>query len=100
MIHMIVLRKILLQAASIVATDPRVHAKAADLYKRKVKPAAEETLRAAKPKLDAAKAQAQKAAAEIEPLKARAEKSVVELANKVRRRLTGRDGGRGAGRDE
>ncbi len=64
---MLMLRSLLLRAARQLAADPRVQAKAADLYESEVKPRAQAAWRETKPKLDAAKSELQDIAKETDP---------------------------------
>ncbi len=62
-----IFRRLLFYAASWIASNPRVRAKAAEVFEREVKPRAEEAWRKAKPKLDAAKAEIEDIAREADP---------------------------------
>ena len=64
---MALLHRLLLQAARRAAADPRVQAKAAELYQTKLKPRAQAAWREAKPKLDAAKQEIKEIARESDP---------------------------------
>ena len=50
-----------------VASDPRVRAKAAEIYQDEVKPRADSAWQQAKPKIDAAKAEIEEIAHEADP---------------------------------
>ncbi len=76
------LRSLLMRAALRIASDPRVQAKAAEVYDGEVKPRAEAAWSRAKPKLAAAKAELREVAREADP-RGRAR----ELARKLKRRL-------------
>ncbi len=64
---MLLLRSLLFRAARRAAADPRVQAKAAELYQREVKPRAEAAWADAKPKLDAARRDLGRIARESDP---------------------------------
>ncbi|MFQ6018762.1 MAG: hypothetical protein ACE5KF_11290 [Kiloniellaceae bacterium] len=62
-----ILRRLLIQAAAKIATDPRLRAKAAEVVARDVKPRAEAAWRKAQPKLEAAREDLREIAAETDP---------------------------------
>ncbi len=64
---MIFLRRLLFHAAVRAASDPRLHAKARDLFKSEVRPRAEDAWRRAKPRLDAARSDLRDAAKAADP---------------------------------
>ncbi len=80
------LRTLLMRAARRVAADPRVQAKAADLYHREVKPRAEAAWEDAKPKLDAARRDLGEIARETDP-----RRDPKGFAKKVKQRFIDRD---------
>jgi hypothetical protein len=61
------LRRLLINAARKAAADPRVQAKAADIYEREVKPRAKAAWAEAKPRLEAARDDVKDAAAKVDP---------------------------------
>ncbi len=61
------LRRLLFNAARKAATDPRVRAKAADVFENTVKPRAEAAWAEAKPRLDAARDEIKQAAEAVDP---------------------------------
>jgi hypothetical protein len=61
------LRRLLFNAARKAAADPRVRAKAADVYEREVKPRAKAAWAEAKPRLEAARDDVKDAAAKVDP---------------------------------
>ena len=61
------LRRLLFNAARKVAADPRVRAKAADVFESTVKPRAEAAWAEAKPRLEAARDEIKQAAAAADP---------------------------------
>ncbi len=83
---MAILPRLLLHAARRLASDPRVRAKAAEVYDKEVKPRAEAAWRRTKPKIDAAKAELRDIAAETDP-----RKDPRKFARKVKERLLERD---------
>lgn len=66
---MALLPRLLIGAARLIASNPRVRAKAADILENQVRPRAAEAWRKTKPRIDAAKAGLRDAAAEADPLK-------------------------------
>lgn len=80
------LRSLLMRAARWVATDPRVQAKAADLYHREVKPRAEAAWQETKPKLDAARRDLGDIARETDP-----RRDPKGFAKKLKQRFIDRD---------
>ncbi len=66
---MALLPRLLIGAARLIASDPRVQEKAADILENQVRPRAEDAWRKAKPKIDAAKAELRDAAAESDPIR-------------------------------
>lgn len=62
-----VLRNLLFMAARRVMTDPRVRAKAADMYDAEVRPRAHNAAKATKANLDFARDELREIAAEIDP---------------------------------
>ncbi len=87
-----IFRRLLFYAASWIASNPRVRAKAAEVFEREVKPRAEEAWRKAKPKLDAAKAEIDAAKAEIEDIAREADprENPRKFAAKLKERLLDR----------
>ena len=65
---MLILRTLLWQAARRVVGDPRVQAKAADLYQREVKPRAQAVGRTTRSRLAAGRDELRDIAGEIDPL--------------------------------
>ncbi len=61
------LRRLLFNAARKAAADPRIRAKAADVFEREIKPRATAAWAETKPRLDAARDDIKKAAATIDP---------------------------------
>ena len=61
------LRRLLFNAARKAAADPRVRAKAADVFEREVRPRAMAAWAETKPKLDAAHDDIKKAATKVDP---------------------------------
>ena len=61
------LRRLLFNAARKAAADPRVRAKAADVFESKLRPRAEAAWAEAKPRLEAARAGIKEAAATADP---------------------------------
>ena len=76
------LRRLLFNAARKVAADPRVRAKAADVFEREVKPRAKAAWAETKPKLDAARDDIKKAAATVDP-----RSDLAAFAGEIKRRL-------------
>jgi hypothetical protein len=66
---MLILRRLLTHAARRAAADPRVQAKAAEVYETKVKPRADTALRNTKANLDFAKSELREIAGEADPRK-------------------------------
>ncbi len=64
---MIGLRRLLMQAATRLAANPRMRAKAGELYEREVKPRARAAWDDAKPTVEAAKKDLREAAAAADP---------------------------------
>jgi hypothetical protein len=83
---MLILRRLLAYAARRVASDPRVQAKAAELYEAEVKPRAEAAWRNTKANLDFAKSELRDVAGETDPLK-----NPKEFMSKAKKRLLDRD---------
>ena len=83
---MLVLRRLLAYAARRVASDPRVRAKAAEVYAAKVKPRVETAWRNTKANLDFATSELRDVASETDPLK-----NPKEFLSKAKTRLLGRD---------
>ena len=85
------LRRLLFNAARKAAADPRVRAKAADVFETTVKPRAEAAWAEAKPRLDAVRDELKQAAAAVDP---RADPAgfAGELKRRIReKRQRGRD---------
>ncbi len=61
------LPQLLLRAAKRIASDPRVRAKATEVFEREVKPRAEAAWRQTKPRLDTAKSELRDIARETDP---------------------------------
>ena len=83
---MAIFPRLLLHAARRLASDPRVRAKAAEVFDKEVKPRAEAAWRRTKPKIDSAKAELRDIAAETDP-----RKDPRKFARKVKERLLARD---------
>ncbi len=83
---MATIHRLLLHAARRLASDPRVQAKAAELYDKEVKPRAKAAWRETKPKIDAAKAELRDIAGEADP-----RKDPRKFARKVKERFFDRD---------
>jgi hypothetical protein len=83
---MLILRRLLAHAARRAAADPRVQAKAAEMYEGKVKPRADVAWRNTKANLDFAKAELRDLADETDPLK-----NPTKFLSKAKKRLFGRD---------
>lgn len=83
---MLVLRRLLAYAARRVASDPRVQAKAAELYETKLKPRAEAVWRNTKANIEFAKSELRDVASQTDPLK-----NPREFISKAKTRLLGRD---------
>ena len=66
---MALFHRLLIGAARLIASDPRVQEKAADILENQVRPRAADAWRKTKPKIDAAKAGLRDAAAEADPLR-------------------------------
>ncbi len=64
---MAILHRMLFHAAKRLGSDPRVRAKAAEVFENEVKPRAKAAWRRTKPKLDAAKAELSAIARETDP---------------------------------
>ncbi len=77
------LRRLLFNAARKAATDPRIRAKAADVFEREVKPRATAVWAETKPRLDAARDDIKKAAATVDP-----RSDPAGFAGELKRRLT------------
>ena len=82
---MVVLRKFLIQAVKVAATDPRVQAKAVEIFDTRIKPAAHGAWDATKPKIAAAKAEIKDAASVSSP-----RRDPVGFARELRRRSSKR----------
>ena len=82
---MVILHPWLWRAASLIASNPRVRAKTAELFEQEVKPRAEDAWRQTKPKLDAAKADIQQIARETDP-----RKNPRKFASRVKQRFLDR----------
>ncbi|MFQ5955206.1 MAG: hypothetical protein ACE5JZ_09110 [Kiloniellales bacterium] len=61
------LPRLLLRAAKRIASDPRVQAKAAEVFEREVKPRAQAAWRQTKPRLDSAKSELRDIVRETDP---------------------------------
>jgi hypothetical protein len=61
------LPRLLLRAAERIVSDPRVQAKASEVFEREVKPRAEAAWRQTKPRLDTAKTELRDIARETDP---------------------------------
>ncbi|MFQ5940066.1 MAG: hypothetical protein ACE5KL_08395 [Alphaproteobacteria bacterium] len=83
---MLILRRLVLHAARRIASDPRVQAKAAEVFEKEVKPRAKAAWRQTKPRLDAAKAELQDIAGETDP-----REKPREFAAKVKQRFFDRE---------
>jgi hypothetical protein len=83
---MLILRRLLTHAARRAAADPRVQAKAADLYEEQVKPRADTAWRNTKANFDFAKSELRDIAGETDP-----RKNPTEFLSKAKKRLFGRD---------
>lgn len=79
-----ILRRLLIQAAAKIASDPRLRAKAAEVVARDVKPRAEAAWRKAKPKLEAAREDLREIAAQTDP-----RENPRDFAAKVKERFIG-----------
>ncbi|MDP6517551.1 MAG: hypothetical protein QF926_13150 [Alphaproteobacteria bacterium] len=79
---MLILRRLLTYAAQRVATDPRVQAKAGEVYENTVRPRAKAAAGKARANLDFARAELSDLAAETDPLT-----NPLEFAAKAKRRL-------------
>lgn len=66
---MALLPRLLIGAARLIASNPRVRAKAADILENQVRPRAAEAWRKTKPRIEAARDGLRDAAAEADPLK-------------------------------
>lgn len=66
---MALLPRLLIGAARLIASNPRVRAKAADILENQVRPRAAEAWRKTKPRIEAARDGLREAAAEADPLK-------------------------------
>ena len=64
---MVILRRLLVQAATKLVSDPRVRAKAADVFEREVKPRAAAAWRQTKPKLESVRDELREIAEEADP---------------------------------
>lgn len=62
-----VLRHLFWNVAKRVASDPRVQARAAEVYDNSVKPKAQEAWRRVKPRIAAARDEVRQAAADVDP---------------------------------
>lgn len=76
------LRRLLFDAARKVASDPRIRAKAADVFEREVKPRAKAAWAETKPRLEAARDDIKKAAATVDP-----RDDPAGFASEIKRRL-------------
>ena len=65
--NLMLLRRLLFHAARKAAADPRVRAKAADVFEREIMPRATAAWSETKPRLDAARDDIKKAAATVDP---------------------------------
>lgn len=83
---MLIFRRLLFYAAQRIAFDPRVRAKAAELFEKEVKPRAEVAWRRTKPKLDAIKAELEDIADDVD-----LHKHPRKFAAKVKERFLDRD---------
>ena len=83
---MAIFPRLLLHAARRLASDPRVRAKAAELYDKEVKPRAKAAWRETKPKIEAAKAELRDIAAETDP-----RENPRKFARKLKERFFERD---------
>ena len=77
------LRRLLFNAARKAAADPRVRAKAADVFERKIKPRATAAWAETKPRLDTARDDIKKAAATVDP-----RSDPAGFAGELKRRIT------------
>ena len=66
---MLLMRRLLAMAARKVAADPKVQAKAAEVYQTQVKPRAQSAARETKANLDFAKSELSDIARDIDPIK-------------------------------
>ncbi len=64
---MMPLRRLLFNAARKAAADPRIRAKAAEVFEREVKPRAKAAWAETRPKLEAARDDVKEAAAKVDP---------------------------------
>ena len=64
---MVLIRRFLIQAARQVAADPRVQAKAAQVFETEIKPRAAAAWKEAKPRLDQARSDLREIAQESDP---------------------------------
>ncbi len=80
------LSQLLWRAAKRIASDPRVRARASEVYEREVKPRAEAAWRQTKPRLDAAKAELADIARETDP-----RENPRKFVAQVKRRFLDRD---------
>ncbi len=87
---MVILGQFLVRAASRLARDPRVRAKAAEVLERDIKPMAEEAWRKTKPKLEAARDEVRSIAKETDP-----RRNPGAFAAKVKKRIIDRKPPRG-----
>ena len=83
-----VLRQLLWTVAKRVAADPRVQARAAEVYDTTLKPKAREAWRCGKPKIAAAREELRQAAAEVDP-----RDDPKGFARELKRRMTRADDG-------
>ena len=83
---MLMLRRLLFYAARRIASDPRLRAKAAEVFESEVKPRAQAAWRQTKPKLEAAKAELEDIARETDP-----RRHPRKFAAKLKERLVDRE---------
>ncbi len=79
---MTLLQRLLLNAARKIAANPEAREKAAEIYRDEVKPRAEQAVKKAKPKMDAARAELRDMAAETDP-----RREPARFAGRVMRRV-------------
>jgi len=66
-VNLMLLRRLLFNAARRAAADPRIRARAADVFESRIKPSATAAWAETKPRLDAARDNIKKAAAMVDP---------------------------------